>query len=93
MSLIHIHYYSLRDDKNYGNYILVAATYSIAGIKSEIKKCDKTEGRKCRIANGLVMAEDDAEAQKHFKHAQNGYGSKEIPYCTSFFRLLNLYDN
>lgn len=35
------------------------------------------------------MAEDDAEAQKHFKHVEKGYGSKEIPYCTSFFKTVN----
>jgi hypothetical protein len=62
-----------------GRTFVAAATYSLAGIKHEIKRCHRSRGKKCRIPNIVFIGSDLPAAQAHIADAQLGLGSNKFP--------------
>ena len=70
---------SLTGARVVGRTFIAAATYSLAGVKHEVKRCYKSKGKKCRIPNIVFIGSDYPESQKHIYDAQIGFGSNEFP--------------
>jgi RHS repeat-associated protein len=61
-----------------GRTFVAAATATIVSIKTEVNRCIKTKGKKCRIPNMVVIGSGHPESQEHIANAQVGKGSNGI---------------